>query len=308
MENKENTSKKISVIIITVSVIFFLLLIALIVVNISQGNEEQRAGSGDATKTQGEFSGKLIANPCIKNTVPVIEYYVDDSSPKCLVILQHGLTSKKEEVADLARGIAENGFYVVTPDAYGHGENYGDPPLSVMEAAAETSANYDKVVSAYEENQYVDTQNFGIVGFSLGGLAAYHYLAYGQEAPKVIGTFCATPRWEDMIGRDVVYETYTIKQTTYISDEKERARIETYIKENSPYKELENLKDTFICMLGGEKDDLIPSEGMEAYYSQMKDVLPNMTLIIYPNIGHEVSIDGLETMIAYFEEHLKVTE
>lgn len=251
-------------------------------------------------------SGELVEQKIQITDVNAIVCYVDDGNKKPFVILQHGLTGNKESFLEFGRQLAKVGYLVVLPDAYAHGDNKDDE-LPVLEEAVETAANFETIVEYYQDSSYVDLERLGLIGFSLGGLASYYYTANAAVVPKVVGTFCATPDWETMVGTEASYTTYSNKNTLhkskYVSDTAKQQEIDTFIREHSPYEKLLENDTTHYCILGGAADTVVPTEGENRFYDAHKDAA-DMTLQLYENQGHEATEENMWTMLHYFENHL----
>ena len=116
---------------------------------ISVGDKTSQAGMGFDSYVSGSKQIKEIAMKI--EDVPVIIYFEDTFDKKPLLILQHGITSKKEEVADLAKYFTKAGYVVVTPDAAGHGEAKNSDKLGIAELIKQTGENFDTVISYFEE-------------------------------------------------------------------------------------------------------------------------------------------------------------
>src|SRR5665647_1200582 len=82
---------------------------------------------------------KVIKAPKKIGELFVIEYFLDNPSHKKLIILQHGYLSKKEHQKDFATKLAANGYFVVTTDAYGHGQRNENTRVTMMDIIKKTS-------------------------------------------------------------------------------------------------------------------------------------------------------------------------
>ena len=124
--------------------------------------------------------------------IPVNEFYIDDQIPKGLVFVQHGYRSNKERGADdLAIKIAREGFFVVTLDAYMHGERKIGPFIQGSETERlyyipsiirKTALDIIKLHKKF----YYDFSKFDLVGISLGGMIAYYTSVVTQNIRNLV--------------------------------------------------------------------------------------------------------------------------
>ena len=236
--------------------------------------------------------------------VPVIVYFQDTYDKKPLLILQHGITSKKEDVADLAKNLSQAGYVVVTPDAVGHGGLASSEEKTVAQLIKETGENFETVISYFADSMYVEISRTGIVGFSLGGLAAFHYTANGAHQPKVVVSLCSTPDFETLADSSVANIVFVNEKETAVGDKKKCEQIAEAIRAESPYGKLINNTETCFYLLCGDKDDIVPHEGNLRFYDEMKDKANDIVLKVKENQKHEVKVEDLEEVLQYLKGHL----
>lgn len=118
--------------------------------------------------------------------IPALAYQrADLPGPKPAVVYYHGVVQRKEVYVDshpLARSLADLGFFVLLPDAPGHGERPAGVSVverlrrslprefcaDIEQAADEAPALYDWLAALPE----VDTSRLGVAGLSMGGFTA----------------------------------------------------------------------------------------------------------------------------------------
>ena len=265
-------------------------------------DKTSQAGKGFDTYVSGSKQIKEIAMKI--EEVPVIVYFQDTFDKKPLVLIQHGITSKKEEVSYLAKYFSKAGYVVVTPDAAGHGELKNSDKLILAELIKQTSENYDKVISYFEESMYVEIERTGVVGFSLGGLAAFHHVANGEHQPKVMVSICSTPDFEDLAKSSVANVVFINDRETKERNKREAELLADEIIAESPYEKLINNTTTSFYVLCGDKDNVIPHEGNIRFYDEMKDKAKDIVLKVKENQKHEVKEEDLEEIFQYLKGHL----
>ena len=261
-------------------------------------------------KTSSLFDGYVKGSNMLKtekidiNGVKTIVYFLDNYEKKPIVILQHGLTSKKEDMKDLAGAIANLGYVVITPDAAGHGELKSKEKVSVIEMVGQTAHNFETVIEYFQGSAYADVERMGLVGFSLGGLASFSYAGNGSYNPRVVVSLCSTPAFEDLIGEDAAYEFYKNGKISITKKKEERGALEEEIKSKSPYEKLLADTDTYFFMLCGDADDVVPHEGNIRFYEAMKDTSKDIKLIVKENQKHEITEEDLMQVLEYLKGHL----
>lgn len=236
--------------------------------------------------------------------VKSILYFPDDYEKKPIVIIQHGLTSKKEDVKDLATAIANLGYVVVTPDAVGHGELKSKDRISVIDMVEQTAINFERVLDYFQGSCYADVERTGLVGFSLGGLASFYYAGNGCYNPKVVVSLCSTPDFDDLTKAHAAYQFCKNGKLSTTKNQEERDDLEELIRAKSPYDKL--LKDTDTCffMVCGDADDVVPHEGNIRFYEEAKDVCKDIKLVVKEKQKHEVTEEDLMQVLEYLKSHL----
>ena len=238
------------------------------------------------------------------NGVKAILYFLDNYEKKPIVIVQHGLTSKKEDVKDLATTIADLGYVVVTPDAAGHGELKSNDRLSVMDMVEQTAGQFGQVLAYFQDSCYADVERTGLVGFSLGGLASFYYAGNGDRNPKVVVSLCSTPDFKDLTESQVAYQFYKNGKLVGAKNQEERKSIEEQLRSKSPYEKLLLDTDTYFFMVCGDADDVVPHEGNIRFYEEMKDRSKDIKLTVKEKQKHEITEEDLMLVLDYLKGHL----
>ncbi|MHC1722326.1 MAG: alpha/beta hydrolase family protein [Aminipila sp.] len=220
--------------------------------------------------------------------IPVMETYINDGKQKPIIIVQHGFKNKKESTIALAIQLAEKGFFVVSPDAYAHGERK-EAPLSLVEIIVKTSKEYDILLDNYAKDNRVNVNKLGITGFSMGGCITFHYAIYGKYHPMAVAPTISTPYFEQLIGSKLSRSIYSSKQGLTIAEDANTInKIDNYIITNSPFKDYKKLKDVDILMQNGELDQYVNSDGVKRLMNVLPEINPNVQLIMIPETKHQV--------------------
>lgn len=230
---------------------------------------------------------------------PIVETYMDNGKQKPIVIIQHGFKNKKESTLDLAEKLAKKGFFVVSPDAYGHGERL-EEPLSLVQIIVSTSGEYDGIIASYEEDNRVNIDELGITGFSMGGCITFHYAVYGKYSPEAIAPTISTPYFEQLIGSNLSRSVYSVNAgLTVATDEETIAMIDEYILSNSPFKDCKSLEGTAILMQNGELDRYVDKDGVVLLKETLFPENPEVKLLMFPETKHKVTEVMTENIVDF---------
>ncbi|WP_312649143.1 dienelactone hydrolase family protein [Aminipila sp.] len=237
--------------------------------------------------------------------IPVIETYRNDGKPKPIIIVQHGFKNRKESTIGLAIQLAEKGFFVVSPDAYAHGERKEDP-LSLVEIIVKTSKEYDVLLDHYAEDHRVNVNKLGITGFSMGGCITFHYAVYGKYHPMAIAPTISTPYFEQLIGSKLSRSIYSSKQGLTVAEDMDTInKIDNFIIINSPFKDYKKLKNVDILMQNGKLDRYVNSDGVKMLNHVLPEINPNVQLIMVPRTKHQVRPVMKDNIVEFMCQNVK---
>ena len=246
-------------------------------------------------KTEGTL-GNIISGMNINtgsiNSISATEYFDTSVNPdkKPIIICEHGLSGSKADYQTIAEVFAGNGYYVLTPDAYLHGDRTEGDALTVVEAAVVTSGEIDTLLDYCKELPFVDINRIGLIGFSMGGMVCYDYIAHGSYQIDAACMVCTTPDWEELTGNAVAYSQYVHGETSMVLTPWGKAGVDKFIRQHSPKQELlSKSTGTDYLIISGKEDTLIPFEGTVDFYTKMKNQGEDVTLQLVEGHGHEVT-------------------
>lgn len=240
-------------------------------------------------------------NTRLVNGISFKEYYSSTHTKKPLIIIEHGIGGNKDSFACLAHTLASKGYFVICPDAYGHGDTVSEE-LTVPAITVKTAENFERILEEYGRSPEADVYNYGIIGFSLGGCAAYYCASHSKYSPSVIATICATPDWSELTGKSIMYNTFLNNSWKAVTDATAKKAIDDYLISNSPLNNLNALKDTHFLIIKGGKDTTVPVNASEKFNTSIND--PNRCVLsVYENLGHMVNNDELDEVIQYIEKY-----
>lgn len=224
--------------------------------------------------------------------ISVIEYFDTTVNPdkKPIIICEHGLSGSKADYQAIAEVFARSGYYVLTPDAYQHGDRTEGDELTVVEAAVVTAGEIDKLLDYCRQLPDVDINRIGMIGFSMGGMVCYYYIANGSYQIDAACIVCSTPDWEELIGNAVAYSQYVHGETSMVLTPWGRAGVDRFIRAHSPEQELlSRSTGTDYLIISGKDDTLMPFAGSVDFYTQMKNQGEDVTMQLVEGHGHEVT-------------------
>ena len=235
------------------------------------------------------------------NEIPVLEAYVDDGSVKPLVFLLHGVTGYKESFGYLLGMFAKNGYHVVAFDAMGHGSR-NDGSHAFYDIVWQTGQDVELLLAYFSQNEQIDVNNYGVVGFSMGGMSAYWLAAYGRYMPNIIAPIASSADFgaiQDLYLTDTIVEN---GQTT-VDTSKHDANVRL-LQSIDPINKIDRFKDTYTLICHGKNDELIPYTIDENFYYQLKEKGYDTQLNLY-DVGHIIPDEFVNVLINKLNEVLK---
>lgn len=242
--------------------------------------------------------------------IPTLNLYnSEDNSKKPAVILLHGLNGSKENYLSESYKFAKNGFYAISFDAFNHGEIISDEfkKINFWEKAAylpniilETTNYIDKIISECKDNDFIDSDNIALVGFSMGGSSIYNYLCNNKNHNvKVAVSICTSPVWSNM------FKSYKNMHTD-ISKHFSKLNIED-LEKIEPIKKIDALNDLPFLMINVEGDETAPIEDVRKSYKLMKENYSNselVNLLEYKGINHQLSPQMMDEARMWINNHI----
>lgn len=257
----------------------------------------------------GTVSSGLNINQGKIGDITVTEYFDTNTGTKNkpIIICEHGLSGSRQDCVALATGYAELGYYVITPDAYLHGDRISDEKLSVLEIAVKTATEIDTLLDYCSKQSLCNMDKIGLVGFSMGGIECYYYIANGKYQISAAGIVCSTPQWSEIAKSGLAHSYYTNGETKSIISPFEKSRITKFIKNSSPFDTLVNLKyQTKILAISGKDDTIIPFEGSLDLYNKVKSKNPSDVYELKSNHGHEITGEDIAELATFMAQNLSI--
>ena len=111
----------------------------------------------------------------------------NNDSPKYGVIVGHGFTASKESMHLTSLALAESGFVVVSLDFRGHGRSGGSLGTGSRDNTEELTRDILAVKTYLDNRDDVIRDNYGIIGHSMGGRAAFSACVNHDPFTRMVG-------------------------------------------------------------------------------------------------------------------------
>lgn len=200
-------------------------------------------------------------------------------APKQLIVFLHGVGADGDDLISLSSEMND-----ALPDAQFVSPNAPFPcdmaPFGYQWFSLQ-SRSHDAMLSGVQQvapilNQYLDEQlmlhnltddKMAIVGFSQGTMTALYTMPRRAKACAAVVGFSGA-----MIGGNMLAE--------------------------------EKLSAPPICLIHGQRDDVVPFEAMRAASDALREAGIDCETHARPNLAHGIDPEGLELAIAYLKKHL----
>lgn len=247
---------------------------------------------------------KRIVENSIINNIPVTEYYEDTDAKRPLIFYIHGFTSNREDgIIDIGLQLSKRGFFVVSLDAYMHGDRLDnrfknaseiEKQKMIFEIIIQTAKDITKLMDHYKNIKLVDVSRIGITGISMGGMITYFTAAHNPLI-KVAVPLIGTPTFIDL----AMY-SFNEKSEDFFKEIKVLEQID-------PIKFIQNFATKPLLILNGNKDKVVPIEGSRLAYNKLLPFYKNnehkLKLIEY-EVSHDTPPSMRLAMYDWFAKYL----
>lgn len=212
--------------------------------------------------------------------IPIYEVYRSGGKNMPILIFLHEQGNSKEEWLEIALTYAQTGCYCVLIDLPGYGERSSTEIIQEVESIVNTTAEIDLLLDYYRLSPTADSTKFALWGVSMGGSAAYHYVAYGKKTPTLL-LICSAEA-----------DFARLTDTGSILDGKEQPAtwdaktMMNYCEENNPMNHLEKLACIPAVILHGDADTIVNIESVRELEAQLSPYGYAQFLFL-EDVGHE---------------------
>lgn len=227
-----------------------------------------------------------------------------------LVFFIHGIKSVKERNLHYAYLLAEAGFRVLLPEALYHGErDHGLTEKEIVshfwEIVLKTISEVNILKEYYEEKGLIESNQIGMAGTSMGGivtlgaLTQFHWI---KTAVSLMGM--------------PSYEKFSFWQLEQLKNQGvplpfTEGQIQQQLRILRKYDlsiQPEKLANRPLLFWHGKRDPIVPYtltfeffQTIKSYYQKNPEKL---SFITDERAGHNVSIEGVNATVQWFEKHL----
>lgn len=309
-------SKALKIITIILSFILVMLIFTALQCNFLKGEVEEKQTEETVLQEQdfepevtgnlGKVKEGLNVNQGTIEGVPVIEYFdtTVGMERRPIVFLLHGLSASKESYEFMGKALAEEGYFVVTPDARLHGDRKEGDDMWIAKIVTETSKDLDSVLKYYSKHELVNIDKVCLAGFSLGGLITYDYIVNGQFPITAGAIAYATPTWHELEEDSVFYMKYGTEGLKKTSS-KEKKEVKQYLVDNSPYEEILKIKNVSLGLVNGGKDEVFTCDGTVKLYQELLSAGADVAYCFREDGKHEFTDDDMWLTFFFIIDKLK---
>jgi fermentation-respiration switch protein FrsA (DUF1100 family) len=253
----------------------------------------------------------IVQNECI-NSIPLLHVVKQSIKEERLplVIFNHGFMSVKERNLHYAYMLAQEGFRVILPEAFLHGERGAGIKKSeyyarFWEIVLKTISDVNTIKEHYEEKGLVHSEQIGVAGTSMGGIAALGSLTqykWIKAAVSLMGmpAYEKFSRWQleqlKSLGVQLPFTDAEIDQQLII--------LRQYDLSIQPGK----LENRPLLFWHGKKDPQVPYDFAFQFYKKIEPAYKSepdrLGFITDEKAGHNVSLDGVNAAVQWFKNYL----
>jgi dienelactone hydrolase len=274
--------------------------------NAVQPNESERAGD-----IRTEYK-ELCYSYLTLDEMTVLSVYKNDGASGPLLVFLNGLGLEKESLLPILSAYAEAGYYVASIDAYDQGERTSNEIYCDMWAAVLiTVRDVDRVIDYFEDVPGIDTDNFALGGFSMGGVETCVYAERGEHTPAALLVFsgvCEYDAWQQDVRSKLTYMwlkpwkssvwAFPERQTPAYSLDKYKLIRSMDITAN-----LEHFNSIPIFIGIGEGDTYFYPETIETVAETIQDSgNETVNFTVYADTGHELTEDMVQDSVIFLSK------
>lgn len=218
------------------------------------------------------------------------------------MVFYHGWSSTAKLNLFRARILAAHGYWVLVPEAVHHGERgtleYDDPVMVaryMFSVIDQSAAEFSDLAAWLLETGIRQTV---VAGHSMGGFTAAQVFARYPEVDVCVnmnGSFAFQEAAEGMM-----------EKADPQTQEAVKAAFVPY--RTDPQKRTEALVNRPILLLSGGADAVIDPDWQASFYDRLRtryEEKAKIRRIVYPHVGHVVTTNMLEDLLAFAEEQLE---
>lgn len=223
--------------------------------------------------------------------IPLLELTPVGDHQHPLVLMIHGYGNRKDFMLNQAYFLAGQGFAVVLPDAWGHGERSQGAISNFFESVVKTADEIPILLDYYKGIPYVDGNQAGLIGYSMGGCIVYEAVCRPGCPVNAAAAVIATPDWASLMSMPATAELFL--QHGLIADAAEMQAFAALAAQIHPAARAGNAHVPLL-MLNGAGDPLMdvpPVQRFAAALDQARGGDGTVRLSVYPGVGHADTVE-----------------
>lgn len=240
---------------------------------------------------------ELVKNECIDEKLPTVFFY-------------HGWESYKERVLEYGYLLAQEGFRVVLPEAYNHGERrimgeLGQDPMNFWQVVTNSVREFPIIADFYITSDKTLVEQIGVAGLSMGGITTSAILTqynWVKSASILMGSPSPIEftKW--------LFQNYEIEGKS-IYDTLDADIVEKRLSELAPVSlnlQPEKLAGRPVYFWHGSADDIVPASLTQNFVEENSETEhgKNISFELTAGVGHKVPREIIVKMTKYFKIHL----
>ena len=239
--------------------------------------------------------------------IPVLEIVPEAlaAAPLPLIIFYHGWRNNKELMLTQARRLAAKQFRVILPDAMNHGQRKvaelsSVPGMTFWSSIQYNIIEFNVIVTYFNERNWILDERIGIGGYSMGGITTAALLSQHPEI-KVATSIMGTPSPSAYI--QLIHHSARQRKMTIPTDLR---RLLSWVPQFDLSLQPEKMANRPILFWHGTKDPKIPYQQARDFYleNEGQPYSQKTQFLTGQDEGHLVTIELMDTIAEYFENHL----
>ena len=250
----------------------------------------------------------IVRNKVIAD-IPLLELHQNEAGvKKPMVFLYHGYLGRKEFTLAQAYFLASQGFFVVVPDAYGHGDRNSDKFIDLLVAVTKSAEEINTLIESYRDHDQADNTKAGLAGYSMGGMITFLYLTLEEKRIQAAVPVISTPDWASIVdGFQTREKLDELKGYGIIKEDEDLQEYRKAAAQMQPLNKYESMKDIPLLMLCGEQDAVTPYHGVKGLYERLQPIFFDkeaLKYIVYPGIGHGDTVEMNVQLAEWMKKYL----
>ena len=221
----------------------------------------------------------------------IVFYFADQAkrSTEPVIVLCHGLGGNHQDMDAAEEFFYEQGYAIVTLDLYGHENVTYDSDIYIDEMLTMSADKINNILRILKEEQLCSAGQYGIYGYSFGGMVGFYLAAYGEVSPQILISMSSLPDFNAILENSYASIPMKLNAETGQFEKtspNENLMLAEWMSSNNPVDQLEQMKSTAIYMVNGSKDSIMPIEVAEQFQEKFNRLGGIIQLYINPDGTH----------------------